>query len=1077
MTRGIIAVFLTILLALPVAARAQDSDRGFIQGLLEDALSAEGRSVRIEGFAGALSSEATIDRITVTDAEGTWVEARDIAMTWSRSALLRRRIEIEAIRIGAVTLSRAPLPTRSLPSPEASAPFSLPELPVSVTLGTLDIARLEIGAALLGEDAVFAVNGSAQLADGEGSADLSVTRQDAPGMLTVSGSFSNATRALTVDLELDEPGGGLVAKQLDQTRGQDLRLTLAGDGTPADFSAQLALFAAGGDRLGGTVRLIEDDGGDQRFEADLGGDLAPLVAPDYRTFLGRDVRLRTNGVLQANGRTTLDTFTLTAAALDLAGSAQIGADGFPTRFDVTGDVIDPTGRGAPIRLPFGDDPLTVTAASLRARFDAASGSGWQLDGDVAQLATPTLDIGRVALRGTGRIDAAQRALDGRITLETEGLAPTDPGLSDALGPRLSAGFDFDWAEAAGFTIRNLSAGGVDYGLTGRLQIDPAEEGLGIVLRPDLTLAADSLARFRALTGQDLGGAATIRLNGRAEPVRGLFDLAIEGSTQDLAVGIAALDPLLAGDGTVSGGFRRDTAGLTVDALRVRSPEAEIALDAGLASDSGNADLTARLRDVGLLVPGLSGGVTLQASADRAAGAPWDVTLQTDGPGASALRGSGTVAPDASTVNMAVNGSVPLNLANPLIPPQSIDGTAQIDLRIDGAPALSAVRGTIRTSGATLALPTLQMALNDIGAQISIAGGQAQVDLTTDLSTGGRVSVSGPVTLQGAFPADLAITLSEGRLTDGTIYDVALDGDLRLTGPLANGPAISGDIVIDGAEIRIPQPGPSFSALEGVRHVNAPADLRRSLGFAGLSLTPGTTRDASGGGLPIDITVTAAERIFVRGRGLDAELGGQLRLTGTTADIVPVGQFDLVRGRLDLLGRRLTLDEGLVALRGSFDPVLRFVASADADGTEVRIIIDGVASAPTLTVSAIPELPQDEALAQLLFGRNVTDLSAFQAVQLGLAIRTLAGQGGIGILDRIRQGLGVDDFDISTDDEGNAQARVGTYLTENVYSNVTVGSGGTSSVSLNLDVSDEVTVRGEVSNSGESSLGVFFERDY
>ena len=61
---------LALACALPLPAAAQDTqeeDRGFLTGLIEDALSSTARTVRIEGFAGALSSRATIESLTISD--------------------------------------------------------------------------------------------------------------------------------------------------------------------------------------------------------------------------------------------------------------------------------------------------------------------------------------------------------------------------------------------------------------------------------------------------------------------------------------------------------------------------------------------------------------------------------------------------------------------------------------------------------------------------------------------------------------------------------------------------------------------------------------------------------------------------------------------------------------------------------------------------------------------------------------------------------------------------------------------------------------------------------------------------
>ena len=52
---------------------------------------------------------------------------------------------------------------------------------------------------------------------------------------------------------------------------------------------------------------------------------------------------------------------------------------------------------------------------------------------------------------------------------------------------------------------------------------------------------------------------------------------------------------------------------------------------------------------------------------------------------------------------------------------------------------------------------------------------------------------------------------------------------------------------------------------------------------------------------MDLTVRAPQQIFVRGRGLNVELGGTIHVQGTTAHMVPRGTFTLRRG--DVHSRR------------------------------------------------------------------------------------------------------------------------------------------------------------------------------
>ena len=142
-----------------------------------------------------------------------------------------------------------------------------------------------------------------------------------------------------------------------------------------------------------------------------------------------------------------------------------------------------------------------------------------------------------------------------------------------------------------------------------------------------------------------------------------------------------------------------------------------------------------------------------------------------------------------------------------------------------------------------------------------------------------------------------------------------------------------------------------------------------------------------------------------------------------------------------------------------------------------MIVDGQADAPEVSFESTPEAPQDEVLSQLLFGRNISEISAFQALQLASAVATLAGRGGDGIISNLREGFGLDDLDVTTTEDGATALRLGKYLSDNVYTDVTATSDGSAEVSLNLDITPNLTGRATLGSDGESSLGIFFEKDY
>ncbi len=224
-------------------------------------------------------------------------------------------------------------------------------------------------------------------------------------------------------------------------------------------------------------------------------------------------------------------------------------------------------------------------------------------------------------------------------------------------------------------------------------------------------------------------------------------------------------------------------------------------------------------------------------------------------------------------------------------------------------------------------------------------------------------MDGPIGLTAPFEAGLDIRLEALTLRDPELYETQISGSLSLTGPLLGRAALRGALALAATELRVPSTGFATAAdLEAVAHVNDSAAVRATRARAGVGAAEGGGAAGTAGGPDwlLDVTVAAPNRLFLRGRGIDAELGGEVRLGGTLRAVVPSGQLDLIRGRLDILGKRLVLDEASLALEGALVPWLRVSASNTTADVTSTVTIEGPADAPEITFSSVPELPQEEA---------------------------------------------------------------------------------------------------------------------
>jgi translocation and assembly module TamB len=335
-------------------------------------------------------------------------------------------------------------------------------------------------------------------------------------------------------------------------------------------------------------------------------------------------------------------------------------------------------------------------------------------------------------------------------------------------------------------------------------------------------------------------------------------------------------------------------------------------------------------------------------------------------------------------------------------------------------------------------------------------------------------------------AELSATLANFRVAARDEAVATATGSVSIVGPLT-APKVSAPLTIDRADINLPDSLPPSVVVLKVVETNSKGGKQ-----------PPPAPAAQPPALPatLDIKIDMPGNIFVRGHGLDSEWRGRLTITGTSAAPAINGSLEQIRGSVDLLGKTFTLTRGRITFDGSakLDPVLDIVAEASTADITAQVNIGGFASAPTITLTSTPVVPQDEILARVLFGKSVGQITAGEGLQLAAAAATLAG-GGPGVLDRLRGGLGLDWFKLGSGASGpttgtlnpggtSTSATSGTALSAGKYiaPGVSVGvsqgiSPPTSKVTVEVEVRPHLTVGGEAGQSGSTGIGLNWNYDY
>ncbi|WP_237392297.1 translocation/assembly module TamB domain-containing protein [Aurantiacibacter rhizosphaerae] len=342
--------------------------------------------------------------------------------------------------------------------------------------------------------------------------------------------------------------------------------------------------------------------------------------------------------------------------------------------------------------------------------------------------------------------------------------------------------------------------------------------------------------------------------------------------------------------------------------------------------------------------------------------------------------------------------------------------------------------------------------------------------------GGRISGSGFVDLSAISATrgpqiDLRLAARNAEIVDLENMGATVTGPIRIVSNGVGG-TIAGRLEATSARWQL---GTSEVLTElpsvEVTEINLPADQRPAI----LSQTPWSFL----------IDVRAPGGIEVDGMGLESEWRTEnLLLRGTTDDPRVGGSVSIVprQGSYSFAGTRFEITRGEIDFDRNvpIDPRIDLTAITNVNGLSVEVDVSGSASQPEITFSSTPALPEEELLARLLFGGSITDLSATDALQLGAAVASLRGGGGVGPINKLRNAVGLDRLRIIPADpaldRGTAVA-LGKNFGRRFYVEIITDGAGYNASELEFRVTSWLNLLATVSTIGRHQAAAEYRRDY
>lgn len=239
------------------------------------------------------------------------------------------------------------------------------------------------------------------------------------------------------------------------------------------------------------------------------------------------------------------------------------------------------------------------------------------------------------------------------------------------------------------------------------------------------------------------------------------------------------------------------------------------------------------------------------------------------------------------------------------------------------------------------------------------------------------------------------------------------------------------------------------------------------------------------GFRCDILFVVGHEASLRSPDARMRWRGKLRLHGPAEALRMEGSYSLVHGHITLLGRRLSLEEGHLLFSGDPVPELEITAESRGGGVVAQLVVSGPADRPSIRVASDPPMAEDEILSYILFRRGLARIGPYQAYQLAQVLRRLQGGGGdsLDLLGHGRKLLPVDEIDLvytgpDDSDEESAAITVAKYVGPRLYLAGTQGlETGTGRVSLEVELTRNITLESEVRADMRSGLGLSWRWDY
>lgn len=402
--------------------------------------------------------------------------------------------------------------------------------------------------------------------------------------------------------------------------------------------------------------------------------------------------------------------------------------------------------------------------------------------------------------------------------------------------------------------------------------------------------------------------------------------------------------------------------------------------------------------------------------------------------------------------------------------QKAEGLATTHLFLSSSLSAPSLQGTFHLANGTYQNYAIGTRLKNIDAEIEAERGSLVIKaLTAEGKKGGIIEATGSMQLSPKLhmPFEIQGKLKDIQFLNFDYLSSSFTGDLTLEGT-TEAALLKGQVEATNVDVSLSEEIPAKIPELDINYVNRPVHLQ------GAKLSSQTFYPFN-----YDVKIETKDRVFIKGRGLDSLWKGDLHLLGHNAEVSAEGRLSLVKGDYIFAGKKFSLQEGEITFVDKPTPqaFIKIGGMLQLSDVQVMVSVQGPLESPTFTMHSIPHMPTSALLSRILFNKDISEITAVEALQLANVLVSMTGTTGPDVLENIRRSIGVDRLTIvGKEGSDEISLQIGWYLTHGVT--VSLSQSATSSdVTIEVDLKHGFIFQAETQNQEEGKFSLKWNKNY